>query len=94
MKLRNIIYHLRQHDNPASTAAADLLESLTPRPIEEAPKNNSKLLAFTNEKQPLMIYRGSLWGSLHHAPITETRESEVTHFIPLSAIRALMEGGE
>lgn len=87
-----------------------VLKSLTPRPIEEAPPTDpcNTILAFYNElKYPRCVhwaidysfkYRPSSWKSPEVGYMSDgdacIPTNQPTHFIPLSAIQALMESGE
>lgn len=78
--------------------AANLIESLIPKPISEAPKDGRRVLGF-GHKHPIMrdgdyhetwFYKNEWFVSDLNYAISW----KPTHFIPLSSIQKLMEGGE
>lgn len=73
-----------------------VLKSLTPSPIEEAPRDGRTLILFDPNLEG-RISEG--YGSSHgfcYPTYNNTSKyyGSPTHFIPLSAIQALMESGE
>lgn len=75
----------------ALAQAANLIQSLQPRPIEEAPRDGTIILAYSQD----LLGRGlpSFWSVCFwhkYAGFYTDEIREPTHFIPLSAIQALM----
>lgn len=72
------------------TEAANLIESLTPRPIEEAPRDKY-FITMNDGLVKIGLYNSRLNRVLSDNSIYLTKAKS---FIPLSAIQALMESGE
>ena len=81
----------------AIDAAADLIEGLIPRPIEEVPKDGTDTLVINDRGWAVVFWdkEEDWWVVNDHKHYDRPlRGSEPNHFIPLSAIQKLMESGE
>ena len=79
------------------TQAANLIQSLTPRPIEETPKNSYVLVKSAKARRGVSVAwwndSQNIW-SREDGNLTRTdKEHQPKTFIPLSAIQALMGDG-
>ena len=98
-KLRLMSTKLNAGGKSIALQAADLIEqqekfrqSLTPKPIEEAPRDGSSLFAFFEDgKIESCCFKSDDDYNLTMSVLAECAE-QPTRFLPLSALTALMKG--
>ena len=92
-KLRRMAGNLNARGGEIALEAADIIASLTPKPIEEAPRDGSSLFAFFEDgKIESCCFKGDDDYNCTMSVLAECAE-QPTHYLPLSALTALMPKG-
>ena len=98
-QLVNALNHIAETQSNGKTnrlvakAAADLIASLTPKPIEEAPRDEEFILGIFEENKSVCVCYGLITEKgFEQFSLANTDDDEFTHYIPLSALTALMKG--